>query len=271
MDLNVLSETIDHLVAEDPSAYGDAESMEVLQHELARLESFVTNATAAFDASGGWAPDGARNGGLVGHPVPAAQGPGPAAGAPGPGPVPPPGLCPAWSAGEISGAHVDTIAALRRPATEAALDRDEALLVDQARTLRYESFVRAVAYWEQLADPDGTEEEAEARRARRQVYLEASFAGLWLGKMTLDPIAGAIVGGELERLEGELFEADWAEARASLGRDPSSATRPDPGPAPGRRPGRDGHPLPDRPRGWAPPRPVVQRAGGLADTARADL
>ncbi len=206
----------------DPSAYGDAESMEVLQHELARLESFVTNATAAFDASEGWAPDGARNsaawlatrcrlpkaqarrlvrrGRVLSHLPACAR---------------------AWSAGEISGAHVDTIAALRRPATEAALDRDEALLVDQARTLRYESFVRAVAYWEQLADPDGTEEEAEARRSRRQVYLEASFAGLWLGKMTLDPIAGAIVSGELERLEGELFEADWAAARTSLGRDPT--------------------------------------------------
>ena len=53
------------------------------------------------------------------------------------------------------------------------------------------------------------------------MYLEASFAGRWLGKITLDPIAGAIVGGELERLEGELFEADWAEARTELGRDPA--------------------------------------------------
>jgi hypothetical protein len=132
-----------------------------------------------------------------------------------------PACAEAWSAGEITGAHVDTIAALRRPATEAALDRDEAMLVDQARTLRYESFVRAVAYWEQFADPDGTEAEAEARRSRREVYLEASFAGMWLGKMTLDPLAGAIVSGELERLEGELFEADWAEAARSLGRDPT--------------------------------------------------
>ena len=43
--------------------------------------------------------------------------------------------------------------------------------------------------------------------------------------MNLDPINGAIVAGELERLERELFEADWAEARALLGRDPGPGDR----------------------------------------------
>jgi hypothetical protein len=33
-----------------------------------------------------------------------------------------------------------------------------------------------------------------------------------LGKITLDPIAGAIVSNELERINQELFESDWAEA-----------------------------------------------------------
>ena len=43
---------------------------------------------------------------------------------------------------------------------------------------------------------------------------------MWLGQMTLDPIKGAIVSNELIRLEAEMFEADWAEAKARLGRDP---------------------------------------------------
>jgi hypothetical protein len=127
----------------------------------------------------------------------------------------------AWSDGAITGAHVDAVSAVRRPATEAALARDEALLVDQAETLRFESFARAVAYWEQLADPDGTEAGAEARRTRRDVYLEASFGGTYLGQVTLDPVSGAIVSGELGRLERELFEADWALARNALGREPT--------------------------------------------------
>jgi hypothetical protein len=95
------------------------------------------------------------------------------------------------------------------------------MLVDQARTLRFEPFTRALGYWRQLADPDGTEERAERQRTRRDVYLENSFSGMWLGQMTLDPISGAIVSGELERLEQALFEADWKDAHAALGREPT--------------------------------------------------
>ncbi len=43
---------------------------------------------------------------------------------------------------------------------------------------------------------------------------------MWLGKMTFDPIGGAIYSSELIRLEAEMFDADWAEAKARLGRDP---------------------------------------------------
>jgi hypothetical protein len=33
----------------------------------------------------------------------------------------------------------------------------------------------------------------------------------------LDPLTGAIVAGELKRIETELFDADWAEAKARVG------------------------------------------------------
>jgi hypothetical protein len=72
-----------------------------------------------------------------------------------------------------------------------------------------------------LADPDGAEVESERLRGRRDVHLVNSFGGLWLGKMTLDPIAGAIVADELNRLEQGCFESDWAEAREALGREPT--------------------------------------------------
>ncbi len=41
---------------------------------------------------------------------------------------------------------------------------------------------------------------------------------MWLGQMTLDPVSGTIVAGELNRLEHDLFEADCAEAKERLGR-----------------------------------------------------
>ena len=104
-----------------------------------------------------------------------------------------PAVAEAWEEGSIAAPHVDLMIGLVREATESVLGRDEAMLVSQAKGLRFNQFARTVAYWDQLADPDGTEEAAEARRARRDVYLEASIDGMFLGKMTLDPISGSIV------------------------------------------------------------------------------
>ena len=98
--------------------------------------------------------------------------------------------------------------------------RDEEMLVDLATELGFEDFARALAYWKQLADPDGAEAADEERKAARNVFLESSLNGMWLGQMTLDPISGSIVANELSRLEHELFEADCAEAKERLGRTP---------------------------------------------------
>ena len=221
MDLAVLTQAIDQLVESDPSAYGDEQSLTVLYRELARLDAYVTRSTAAFDAAKGFGADGARSAAswlakrcrvprgyarklvrrgreLRDLPV-AAQ---------------------AWLAGEITGSHIDVIATCRREGTAEAIERDEELLVDHARTLGFDSFARAVAYWGQLADPDGAEAAEAKRRDRRSVFLSESFQGMWFGRITMDPISGEIVGGELARLERELFDKDWAEARLGLGRDP---------------------------------------------------
>ncbi len=253
MELGAL--TLDQLSELDPSSLADGESIVALYRQFSRFESLVTETTASFDASANWAPDGARNaatwlasrcrlprararqmvrrGRELRHLPETAR---------------------AWSTGEICASHVDTLAAVRRESTEEALQRDEAVLVEQAKKLPYESFTRVVGYWEQLADPDGTECDEAKRHARRDVYLEASFGGMFLGKMTLDPIAGAIVSDELARLERELFEEDWADARATLGQEPTvtdlartpgqrradalveMATRSQTAPADGRRP-----------------------------------
>ena len=223
MELDALTAAIDALAASDPARLADGESLEALGRQLARLEAVVTAATASFDASGAWALDGARTaaawlatrcripkgearrrvrrGRSLRHLA---------------------GFFGAWADGELTGAHLDAVAAVRRGSTEGALARDEALLVGHATTLSFASFTRAVAYFEQLADPDGTEGSAEARHRRRDVWLESTMAGMWLGQITLDPVSGAIVAGELGRLEAALFEADWAEARRRLGREPTA-------------------------------------------------
>jgi hypothetical protein len=44
---------------------------------------------------------------------------------------------------------------------------------------------------------------------------------MWFGDMTFDPVSGAIVSKVLKDIEQELFEADWAEAKTRLGREPA--------------------------------------------------
>ncbi len=224
MDLDVLTEVIDRLHGSDPSTYGDAESIQVAQRQLARLDAFVTKATGAFDVARNWEPDGAANAAswlATRCRLPKAQARRTVRRARSLRHLP--GCTRAWAEGNITAAQVDVIDGLRDDSTEDVLARDEETLVAQAATLRYDLFVRAAAYWRQLADPDGAEDDEESRRGRRDVYLARSFGGMWLGKITLDPISGSIVSGELERLERALFESDWAEARERLGKEPRLA------------------------------------------------
>ncbi|HEY1653112.1 MAG TPA: DUF222 domain-containing protein [Acidimicrobiales bacterium] len=222
MGIEKLAAAIDDLLDEGVDAHCDAASMTALIRQHSRLESVVSTAAGAYDASGDWAVDGAktatawlarscrlpraaarrmvrRGRHLRRLPV----------------------VAEAFSQGDITAAHLDAVVAVCRPGSEETLARDEAVLVKQAKRLRFEQFAKAVAYWDQLADPDGSEEAAEERRARRDVYLAASLNGMYLGSMTLDPISGSIVSGELGRIEEEFFKADWARARAERGANPT--------------------------------------------------
>jgi len=219
--LEDLSGALDALVAAGPERCADGASIERLHTELARLECFVTEASAAFEASEAWVAEGAKSAAAwlatrarlpralarrrlrLGRALRSL-----------------PATAAAWGAGRIGVDAVRQLAGAASRRSEAALARDEALLVSHAETMRFEDFCRTMAYWTQLADPEGSDDAEQERRARRDVFLAESLSGLWLGQMTLDPIAGTIVSGELRRLESALFEADCTEATARLGRRP---------------------------------------------------
>ena len=125
----------------------------------------------------------------------------------------------AWKRGDIGAAHVDALLRAKSAVTKDQLARDEEILVTAGITLKFAEFAHVVDYWEQHADPDGTDEAAEAKRVRRDAYLVPSAFG-YVGQMRFGSIDGAIVTKEHKRIEQELFEADWAEAKERLGRDP---------------------------------------------------
>jgi hypothetical protein len=214
MELEVLSENLQELIEFGPIY--DPESIETLLRLRSQLDAFVTASVGEFDTWGEWAADGARNatswvarkGRLpraeAGRMVKRARA------------LPHfPNCAEAWKRGELNGAYLDTLERVRNDRTKDALERDEGTLVGEGCHLgRHEDFVKLMGYWEQLADPDGTEEAAEAKRERRDVWLVPSVDGMYLGGMTMDPITGEIFSNELKRLEEELFVEDCGFRRS---------------------------------------------------------
>jgi len=218
--IEALHAAIDAL-AEDPSTLANPASVIALERASARLDYITTTVVGEFDTWGEWALEGAKNvvawldtrchlpkvearrqarraKGLPHLPVAAA----------------------AFCAGEIGAAQVDALDRVRTPATDAALARDEAMLVGFAKELKFKPFCVALELWAQRADPEGAEDAEFERQGRRDVYLSETIEGMYLGAMTLDPVSGSIVAEELRRRERQLFEEDWREAAEQLGRAP---------------------------------------------------
>ena len=107
--------------------------------------------------------------------------------------------------------------------TRHLLERDDELLSAEASRLPFALFERVLAYWAQHADPDGTDDDAEARRQRRRLHMSRLMDGSWAIDGLLDPVAGATLASALRAIDDELRAADEREARERLGRDPLPA------------------------------------------------
>lgn len=103
------------------------------------------------------------------------------------------------------------------------LERDQSLLLDDARTLPYDEFEHRIRTWESLADPVGARADNERQRAQRDVMLRGRPEGGWTLTGSLTELAGAefmeILGWYVEAE----WETDWAEARARVGAEATTA------------------------------------------------
>jgi Domain of unknown function (DUF222) len=220
--LDTLRASLDELMTVDSSELADRETVVELERLHSQMEAVVCRSVSAFERRGAWGGEGAKT---VGHWI---------AGIChirrrdadrqarlGQAIRELPAFCEAWGKGEVTAAHLETVGRKHRPETEAALRRDELALLVQAKELPFHHFKRVMDYWEQAVDAFGTEWDASAQRAARDVSLSRNDDGMWKGRLALDPISGAIVENELRRLEHELFKSDWAEAKERLGKDPN--------------------------------------------------
>lgn len=253
--LQALTAAIDELLDADRSVLAEGDTVLSLLAQVSRLELVTAQQAVAFEASPEWVDDGAYNGQSwvtakrrcprsaarrrfrLGHALrhmPLVEA--------------------AWRAGSIDPDHVEVLVKARTPSLVDAFTRDEQLLVDVAVEQTFHQFCEAVAYWRQRNAPDDAEGQAESQREQREVHLSQSFEGMWFGKVTYDPVAGEIVCTELRRIEQQLFDAEWAQTKEALGREPTvmdlprtpaqrradalveMATRSNTAPAHGRRP-----------------------------------
>ncbi len=119
-------------------------------------------------------------------------------------------------AGQITVEHVRLLVDAKQLSPE-AFTADEDRLVGAAARLRVAQFEKALAYWKHLHEPDLTEQTAQEAFEARELSASRTMDDVVVVDALLDPVGGAIVLRELERLEQTLWEADWADARARVG------------------------------------------------------
>lgn len=130
----------------------------------------------------------------------------------------------AFEAGRIGADRVDVL--VRANASHRAKEyaESEAHLVSIAETVAdFDDFARTVRYWIDAADDASSSGDPETRARRQRESRGLDFAsgldGVRFLNGRFDAIDGDIVDGELRRLEQQMFEADWAEARERYGDD----------------------------------------------------
>lgn len=217
----VLSSAIGALSTLDPDALDDGDLASVvvgLHRQQARLAAATARLTAAMDARRVWSDDGSRScGAWLAHrcrlPIGRARAQAWLARRLRSMPV----TAQAFAAGDISERHASVLASLAGGGTADFFARDEAELVDDARLLSWADFCRAMEYWRQCADPDGAEKDAAHDATLRRVHLSPGLRGTGHLDGLLTSLGRTTVASALSRIEQELFEADWAAARAEHG------------------------------------------------------
>lgn len=225
--VNELRSTLAELVEADLDAVDDATVLADVLVDLlgaeSQLQALAARVAGRVDSSRVWANDGSRScaawlgraanrdraevAALVGRGRELRDMPAAAA---------------AHEGGKLSARHVRLLARARRLAPD-EFASDEEWLVAQASQLSFADFSKTIAYWIQCAAPDDVEDEARRRYENRSVRLSKGLDGCGVLDVDFEPVGFAEFAEALARIEHELWEADWADARHRIG--PDATTR----------------------------------------------
>jgi hypothetical protein len=212
---------LDGLLDLNPGTLSDTELADAvieLHRQQARLAAATTRLTAVVETRRVYADDGSRSAGAwLAHRCRLPVGQARAEAWLGRRLRTMPLTAEAFAAGDISPRHAAVLASLAGGRTAEVFARDEAGLVDDARSRSWPEFCQAIEYWRQEADPDGVEKDAAHDEALRRVHLSPGLHGTGILDGVLTPLGHATVSAALGRIEQELFAADWAAARAAHG------------------------------------------------------
>jgi 5-methylcytosine-specific restriction endonuclease McrA len=119
--------------------------------------------------------------------------------------------------GRISMDEADLLASANQREVAHLFQRDEEQLLGHLASLEFSQAERAVKYWLYLAQDEVGKTPASCRLEGRHLTAVRTLYDSVDLKGNLDAVGGTEFLTELARREQQLFEADWAEARAKFG------------------------------------------------------
>lgn len=128
-----------------------------------------------------------------------------------------PGTALALHDGAISESHARR---LTRAATRPEFADGEAFLLRKAALLSFADWERAVGYWEQVVDEARRGDDPEPpdpREQNRALHSSKTLSGMGRIDGWIDPAGFSEFSESLHRIEQELFDADWQQAKAEHG------------------------------------------------------
>ena len=207
-----LAAAIDSLLAVDPNELTDAELHEfvtTLQRQRHRLAAVAGEAISSWDQRMVWADNGAGSAAVrlandtsasptsAGVEVKRAR-----------KLRTMPHVTAALAAGSLSPDHVDLLAKANQPWRNADFADHEQILVEHCKVLRFRDARKMIDYWCACADAVAAEDRAERQRSAAHLDVSSTLDGTVVIGGLLDPIGGAIVSDEINRLERDIYLAD---------------------------------------------------------------